>query len=324
MTSSSNDAFASVGGFQPYIKIGGNWIEYPDHNWHAGAAWHYTSVAGCYGILANHELWASSASMMNDPEEINYGVQKVAEVYVSWRLKNPSDTPAHEFLQSAIDGLGRSMKRAFPFILSASTSPHLLNQWANYGDGSGCCIGLDGKTMLHVVGRDGPADKGEHLPAWLTVIYDYSAQEAHITRLFDQLVESQGQIASALQADQFAQELLFQNLAMLVASLKHPAYAAEKEVRFVVTRKPDDTLAFRPSQRGIVPYQRLGGTINLSNGKIGLPDDPSKPLRLPIQAIYVGPPQGESEIRRIRSMSDFAAAQGYEVDVLGAGIPYLP
>lgn len=59
----------------PHINFGGAWHKYPRHRWFVGTAWHYTSVEGCFGIVSNHELWASSASMLNDSSEMTFGLE---------------------------------------------------------------------------------------------------------------------------------------------------------------------------------------------------------------------------------------------------------
>ncbi|MEZ3162251.1 DUF2971 domain-containing protein [Microbacterium sp. BWT-B31] len=311
-------------GVVPHLSFGDAWHEYPKHRWFTGTAWHYTSVEGCFGIARNHELWASSAAMLNDAGEMSYGVARVQDVGSRWSAPAGSDPAASELLQRAIENLEDSMIENAPFVLSASTSPFLLNQWANYGDSSGCAVGLDALSLLHDADRSGGPSPRQALPLWLEVVYEREDQDAYIRELLDELVSQDKLISQAIRHDHEPASLLEQNLSMLVAALKHPAFRAESEVRVVVMKQESTTTHYRPTARGIVPFVKLHGTISDPEKGLQAAIAGTSPLPLPITAVHVGPPQGDSERRRVASMREFLRSRGYDVEVDGAGIPYLP
>ena len=313
-----------TGGVLPHLRVGGRWLKYPKHRWFAKTAWHYTSVAGCFDIVSNHELWASSASMLNDVDEMRYGTRLVRDVFARWKSSAGSGAAAHGLLEDAVDALDDALVQHPPFVLSASTSPGLLNQWANYGESSGCAIGFRGTEVFHEAGQVVGNDPRGNLPLWLEVLYEPAEQAKYISTILDELVADDGLIAGAIESDQGAALLVEQNLSMLAATLKHPAFQAENEVRYVVAQQPSTVARFRPTARGVVPYVVLRGTTSDPERGIQFSSDPAAPLPLPIVGVRVGPPQGESELRRVTSMKRFLLARGYDVAVEGAGIPYLP
>ncbi|MCZ4302202.1 DUF2971 domain-containing protein [Microbacterium oxydans] len=283
-------------------------------------------MAGFYGIVSNHELWASSATMLNDASEMSFGVARVREAYVRWRPAETAHAAANRVIHDAIDSLETMMSTTPPFVLSASTSPELLNQWANYGESSGCAVGLASMTLLIAEGKAGKLRPTNALPLWHKVIYKSAAQETHIRRILDQMVDPEGMIARATAEEAYvgAGVLAMQNLAMLAATLKHPGFQAEREVRFLAFREEETRVHFRPTPRGIVPYVKLFGTEMDETEGVQYSTSLDDKIRLPIVGARVGPPQGESEQRRAAAMHEFLHAHDYDVEVQGAGIPYLP
>lgn len=311
-------------GVVPHLYFGGAWQKYPVHRWFVGTAWHYTSVAGLFGIVSNHELWASSAAMLNDVSEMSYGVERVREVASRWSLPPEGDTAAEVLIREAISRLDETMVDNAPFIFSASSSPLLLNQWANYGESSGCCVGFKALDTLHEEGQTGGFTSAGALPLWLEVIYEADAQDAYIHDLLDELATRDGLISQAIAHGHEPERLVTQNLAMLVAALKHPAFRSECEVRLLLLKQPTTKVHFRATPRGIVPFAKLLGTVVDPEEGVQYSTDPATRLLLPIVGVHVGPPQGDSENRRSASTQAFLWANGYDVHVSGAGIPYLP
>lgn len=42
-----------------------------------GPIWHFTSAIALVSILKERRLWASAATMMNDPQELTYGAERI-------------------------------------------------------------------------------------------------------------------------------------------------------------------------------------------------------------------------------------------------------
>lgn len=322
--SSSATAQEDPKGVEPHLYFGEAWRKYPKHRWFAGTAWHYTSVEGCFGIVSNHELWATAAPMLNDAGEMLYGHDRVLNVMRGWMPEAGAESSAVEMLKAAVEVFERTLVEKPLFVVSASKSPDLLNQWANYGDSSGCAVGLKSMSILVSGGKQGGFNAPAALPLWLDVLYDRDEQDAHIAALLNELVAPEGLLTQAIRFETQAMELAEQNLAMLVASLKHPGFKAEDEVRFVTVKESDTEVHYRPSPRGIVPYVRLLGTEQSETEGVQYSTSAVDKIRLPIAGVRVGPPEGLSESRRVASMREFLQANGYAVDVAGAGIPYLP
>lgn len=311
-------------GVKPHLYFGDAWREYPKHRWYVGTAWHYTSVEGCYGIVSNHELWATAHSMLNDAGEMSFGASRIIEFAEKWTPGRESDPRAEALLRSAIDELEQTMTENPLFVLSASKSPELLNQWANYGDSTGCAIAIDTMSLLVPEGQAAKPSPSSTLPLWLDVVYDPEEQDAHIGSVLDELVKPERLLSEAIVHQMEPESLVEQNLSMLIAALKHPGFRAEDEVRLVARPRPTTSIWYRPTPRGIVPYVRFFGTESGEDGGFQISSDPSSKLPLPIKEVRVGPPQGDSETRRVSSMREFLRAHGYNIDVGGAGIPYLP
>jgi hypothetical protein len=311
-------------GIEPHLYFGDDWRKYPSHRWFIGTAWHYTSVQGCFGIVANHELWATSASMLNDVGEMFYGVERVRTFVENWMPRSDADSRAEQLLRSCVTDLDRTLLENPIFVLSASKSPDLLNQWANYGESSGCALGFDASGTLIHEGMVGDFSAPSALPLWLEVLYDVRAQDEYIGTIFDDLVAPTGLLTQAIVHDADPMLLAKQNLSMLIASLKHPGFQAENEVRFITVRGQGSKVRYRPTSRGVVPFVKLFGTTRNETDGVVYSTDAAEKIRLPITEVHVGPPQGASEVRRVASMRDFLIANGYDVHVQGAGLPYLP
>lgn len=212
--------------------------------------------------------------MLNDTSEMSFGVERVQNVGSRWSAPPGSDPAATEILQTALRNLESSMTENAPFVLSASTSPFLLNQWANYGDSSGCAIGLKALSLLNnaVQGATSPR---QVLPLWLEVLYDADEQDAYITSVLDQLAAQGRLISQAIQHAHEPASLLEQNLSMLVATLKHSAFLAESEVRVVVVKQESTSIHYRPTARGILPaaQQRVSlAHLRIRNAELGARD----------------------------------------------------
>src|SRR5687768_2712440 len=54
--------------------------------------YHYTSAAGLQGILDTRRMWATHARFLNDPSELDYGLQLVRQVVTNYRNQG---VPAH-------------------------------------------------------------------------------------------------------------------------------------------------------------------------------------------------------------------------------------
>lgn len=304
-----------------HLNVNGHWAPFPDHRVYSGTAWHYTDAAAALSIVRDGEMWASSSLMMNDTGELDYAIDRIRSVFDEW--VGQGHPGAHVALASAMNSFEDELHANPPFIVSASRSNRLLNQWANYGVASGFAIGFDAKVPLVPKQAEvnlpdtGPGDWRPFVHGWREVLYDPTEQASHIRTVLDAMVSPDGVVARTVEAGTSRSRVItMTNLALLATTLKDPAFSAEQEVRYTIQladgMKPD----FRATARGIVPFLRLVGTkMDDGTAYLGAP--------LPVISVTVGPPLA-SEKRRTASMISLRDVTGHTFSVNSAGIPYLP
>ena len=101
--------------------------------------YHYTDAAGLNGILANRNLWLTDRSHLNDPTEVNYGLQ-----FAENALDREADSD-NGLRRLFCSGMSEGLKRAPPklayYVGSMSLANNLPTQWCKYADGGrGYCI----------------------------------------------------------------------------------------------------------------------------------------------------------------------------------------
>lgn len=232
--------------------------------------WHYTSAAGLIGVLQRGELWASGLYEMNDPEEGEYGHALLQRVWDDVRpLVN--DDSLIEAIESVLQmqTVERTLNQMH--IFSTSLSDDALPLWQYYGREDGYAIGFAAGALERLAIRDSAPDPAltDAYPRlwWMPVIYDQVQQRALARELLAFMVENaptpERWDAEAAQKLGVAEDLaeavvkwawvdaraLFVRL--FAASVKHPAFAHEREMRLVVDQ-------VRPSERD---YRELGGRL---------------------------------------------------------------
>jgi hypothetical protein len=113
----------------------------------AGEVWHYTGTEGLQGILETSSFWASSYRTMNDPGEIEYGLDVLAE---AWKFLS-GDHPRRslEYITRLLDP--EILSEAFDHVhlLSASRDGDSLSQWRAYAGKDGVSIGRLHPNRFH-------------------------------------------------------------------------------------------------------------------------------------------------------------------------------
>ncbi|MGZ9066712.1 MAG: hypothetical protein ACXW2I_15450, partial [Burkholderiales bacterium] len=94
---------------------------------------HYTTIAGAYGILSSDALWMTKIRYLNDTSELEIGIGTFREV-LDELLRSPAPSDELELLEAVKAGLGSF---AGSNICVASFCEHgdLLSQWRWYGEG---------------------------------------------------------------------------------------------------------------------------------------------------------------------------------------------
>ncbi|MCE0508969.1 DUF2971 domain-containing protein [Microbacterium sp. KKR3/1] len=308
----------------PSVEHRGAFGPLPSSEHYHGPIWHFTDSNALVSMVENRQLWATAATMLNDPEELVYGAKRIAQWYERFGETLPKDLSLHmQLTQILNDDFVDSILRKPAYVVCASTDYRVLNQWRNYASTSGVAVSLDSHAEL--IPADPPMMSGFiFLPQWVTIAYQPDEQDHRIHRVLESITS--GLIKPALDAPDAAtaNKLIRGLLAALAASMKDSAYTEEKEVRLIAYLPEEASPSHRGSSRGVVPYMRINHYPNFGWELAGLTGlgDPKAPL--PIEEVRVGPPEGESERQRVIGVTSLLRANGSKARVNGSTIRYLP
>ena len=273
-----------------------------------GVLYHYTTVEGIKGIIENDELWATSAYYMNDSAEILYGYRVLHKALEDWlkQRKLPLDSIARGMAESFVHHFGHdALQRnvVTPVYLTCfCEEPNLLSQWRAYGSSGGYNIGLQVPMEGVVYGLK--PEPPVYTATCVKVEYDPNNQLQRVGVLLDFLLpilDEQPITDSIRSIDSLSplgyQKLLSSIQEMLVEEsmgFKDPAFAVEKEWRFIVRKREhlkqgtDDgdhsnlQIYFRTARGQLVPYIKFkayeASKPIVGNGK-----------QLPIASVTCGP-----------------------------------
>lgn len=202
--------------------------------------YHYTSIDALFGGIIvkdtqpNKEicLWATNCLYMNDPEELNSGVQLAHEVL---------EIPAKESIQSL-----KERVKDDAYIVSFSAAIDCLPMWGMYGkNGHGLALGFDTTALQTIYPLYKSVYTNEANKEWikneiLNIPTDWWKQ-VNIENILSNTLES---------ADS-----MFLLYLTLWLSGKNPAYEYEKETRWIFIKR--DNIKYRLKNNLIVPYVEL-------------------------------------------------------------------
>jgi hypothetical protein len=200
--------------------------------------WHYTSAAGALGILQSGVLWLSAISVLNDAEEMQYGMRLIRERWESHQAYQRHGSRLEPLLHWAADEPTDDL-----FVACASTSQRSLSQYRAYGSYS---LGINAGVALKVKYDDQhvefttPSETEASITlrnGWRPVQYEAGQQLEIIDQLFDVLASS----SEAAPETSFNDEddaamfnaVVIAQITSVAAFLKHPDFAEENEVRLL-------------------------------------------------------------------------------------------
>jgi hypothetical protein len=224
--------------------------------------YHYTNSAGLLGILSGGQLWLGDVEFMNDAEELLYGRAAVvadleAKAESLWPANVEDPDQSAEWCRASIirlivNFLTRvNLARNFTYHVYASCfceDPDLLSQWRGYAGEGGYAVGFRADALAQIVGlRDDNIFSGQ----LARVRYGLDAARTAINELVDNTAPyAQGHWPTAAY-HQFMQIVL-----PVVATIKHPSFAEEKEWRILqFSWGLAQDVAFRSSRTSILPYR---------------------------------------------------------------------
>ncbi len=234
-----------------------------------GVLYHYTNAEGFLGIFSSGTLWASDAAYLNDPSELKYArealpkvVKELADPLVDrWWSSSPLDPERRRDTASAGQ---EEIQAGDAYVLSFGYSDKALGMWRSYAGRHGFCIGFDRETLMQALG----GSPSEFSPAsWCECTDDEHQYQSDFPLSWDLVRVGYGKDAVRNLAVGLAKENAEQGEIrrggswadlLALASVKHPAFREEGEVRIVMTAKgciaPNPKVRVSPSF-GLIPYQ---------------------------------------------------------------------
>ena len=273
-----------------------------------GVLYHYTTAEGLKGIVEQNEIWATSAYYLNDSAEILYGYRVLHRALEAWlRERNlPGHSSARGLAESFLHHLGHdALERNIitPIYLTCfCEDPNLLSQWRAYGSSGGYNIGF--KVPMEGIVYGIKPEPRVYTARCVRVDYDRDRQLERVRQLLDFLLPilDEEKVAESTASIDPTSPLGFSQLQNIIQEIlteeclgyKDPAFAVEKEWRFIVrsrahlkqaTDNGDHTnlpIHFRTARGQLIPFIKFqpnhAPTPIVGDGK-----------RLPLVSVTCGP-----------------------------------
>ncbi len=227
---------------------------------------HYTSISVLEAILRNDEVWLSNPLFMNDMEEVRFGINAGANLFLtSSEIESACGSKTRaDLLKSTFNSYYNQFANdhvldTYVFCLSEHTKDDtdgLLSMWRGYGgNGNGAAIVFD---TAKVPARDeAPLIIGE---------VHYATTEERMDWLRQRVTQFATILASSHAPDDklyFTSFWFFQRLKLFAIFTKHRGFQEESEWRLVYMRDRDPTQVFDKmfsysiGPRGVEPKLKL-------------------------------------------------------------------
>lgn len=268
----------------------------------ASTVWHYTTVESFQKIVEGQQLWLTEASQLNDSSEISYALSVLRQALSTYPRKIPKRVRALMEEAFAEDWDVEIQRDHFVFSASADDGDS-LSQWIHYARPDGVAVAFE------TVPRTLTTREGHDYFGWHPVVYDPADQQelawSRIETACFQLRLGRTDRSHPLWG-RFSDpdpRLLREMLGPHIATTKHPAFAAEREWRYVERGSAVGPPEFRVSGSRMVRFVRVAPESG----------------RLPIVGFRLGPgaPTGEVEV-----IAEYLRGKGYEN--LDAGVSSIP
>jgi hypothetical protein len=215
--------------------------------------YHYTNDAGLMGIIEKGEFWLTDASYLNDPTELEHGVNPAFN-----RIQREAGDEFALFLRPLRESLGSNLSQiARFFICSFSKERDDLGQWRAYGDyGKGYSIGFDTEAIERAFNATG----GQ------SFFVEYSDKE--LREVQESIVNLALPLVSLPRGRDMADAAIAGYMGTLARTLagsvvtaalffKHMAYSNENEIRLLLIQAANTVPDPRYRARGYrrIPYE---------------------------------------------------------------------
>lgn len=280
---------------------------------------HYTNAVGLVGVIKNRELWATGSNYLNDPTEVSFAASALVDLL---RERLGREDESEDARTLAIISL---LERAFvdphspeqyhedrSFISSFSRTDESLTLWRLYGGRNGFSIGFDEDRLLAWVGHEFPVgdksgltrseqEKHDGLNANFQLsarIQDVSYGEDRVLPILDKVLAVPPEEGNPFGYEWRVREVLSQ-----LSSIKHGAYADEREARLIVQEVHHHVLdpSIRISAAGaLVAYRKIVFPFEAVQSITMAPGANSSQTRRALEALMMQGgrgPYGHVEIR---------------------------
>jgi hypothetical protein len=272
--------------------------------------YHYTTVQGLIGILSDRRIWFTDVRFMNDPSELgsrlNHALSHArdAQMRLIHDGKGESEE-CHLYGEVAAEKQNALDYMSSAFVFSMSGEPDSLTLWERYAArGGGYAIGLNiDKLKASLSGANGLEIRA------VTCQYTDDQLRAHALESLQRMLEDY----RTNRAEAAAGHRRMESLSILASHFwsrilsadfawKHPAFAAEAEIRLQITDTGTRERKFRANGAFAQPYVELA-----------CPE-------LPVCSVTVGP-AAAPEVAEL-GVRSLLKKLGTQVPIRRSGIPY--
>lgn len=253
---------------------------------------HYTSIAAMERIMASDEMWFSNPLLMNDMEELRFGLNEGAFAFRTHAgIESACGTSArHQLLVKAFEHYFREFedKHAFDtYVLCFSEhdpgdSDGALSMWRGYGgNGEGAAIVIDTAKIT----------PNEDAPLIISNVV-YASREQRLNWIDNKLTQLGGLLAGGRIPDDklyLAAHALLERLKVFALFSKHRGFHEEREWRVVYLSDRDRDRRLTPMLHYAVGARGLEPKLKLKIGPIpGIVDD-GLSLEMLVSMVILGP-----------------------------------
>ncbi len=277
--------------------------------------YHYTNGNGLYGIIKNHELWATNIRYMNDSSEVDYGYAVIQNV-LRQRWDAARDSLEKRVLSYLLEK--ESHVNGFlnfdieVYVCCFCEDGDLLSQWRGYGsNGAGYSVGFDPRQFQAVAGPELGCFK---------ILYEKSDQTGLIEQILKRSFATVHELIGANpEAEPAVVKALTRQLQKefigCACMMKNRKYREEREWRIVkkIHRYRDlaEQIDFRIVAGRLIPYTRI---------KLGSNQNQEE-IKSSIREVIFGPTLQRDLTQR--SLEMLLNCQGFDSDIVkGSEIPY--
>ena len=245
--------------------------------------YHFTTLGGMEGILRSKAIWASDIRFLNDSVEYNYATALTEEVFE--KLDRVRFALLHETWKEVRSNLLTTRIFVASFCIRGDT----LGQWRGYSDGGvGFSVGIRRRNAWLV----GP----KRAATFYRCVYDVRAQRQLITTALKGPLEVYERLAAVSGANKTRlreqmQIVLWVQMMLACAAIKHPAFREEQEWRCIIPNivPGHSPVLVRAGEKTPIPYTVV---------QLGKPD-----AKIEIPHIVVGPnPHSELAVPAVRDL----------------------